>query len=82
MDHIDTTSWEDFEQKLKDLRAKNGTKSSPLLYRGQSNSEWPLKTTLDRSTKDGMTFAGYYNLITGSIGPAAAPCSAARPVRR
>jgi hypothetical protein len=69
MNKIERTSWEDFEQKLKDLRAENGTESSPLLYRGQSNFGWPLRTTLDRSTKNGMTFASYYNLITGSIGP-------------
>jgi hypothetical protein len=69
MEAIKTKSWEDFERKLKKLRAENGTESSPLLFRGQGNSKWPLTTTLDRCTKNGMTFASYYNLITGSIGP-------------
>jgi|SRR5579872_1451215 len=69
MDAIDANSWEDFEQKLKELRAENGTESSPLLFRGHGNSEWHLATTLDRYTKNGMTFLSYYNLITGSIGP-------------
>jgi hypothetical protein len=69
MNAIDASSWEDFEQKLKTLRAENGTESSPLLFRGQGNSDWHLATTLDRYAKNGMTFLGYYNLITGSIGP-------------
>jgi hypothetical protein len=70
METVDTNSWEDFEQKLKKVRAENGTESSPLLYRGQGNFGWKLETTLERYTqKNGMTFSGYYNLITGSIGP-------------
>ena len=69
MDAIKADSWEDFEQKLKKLRTENGTESSPLLFRGQGNSTWPLTTTLDRYTKNGMTLLSYYNLITGSIGP-------------
>jgi hypothetical protein len=69
MNAINTDSWEDFEQKLKKLRTENDSESSPLLFRGQGNSTWPLTTTLDRYTKNGMTLLGYYNLITGSIGP-------------
>ena len=70
MDAIEVDSWEQFEQRLKDLRARHGTRSSPLLYRGQGNADWKLETTLDRSTKNkGMTVLGYYNLITGAIGP-------------
>jgi FRG domain-containing protein len=70
MDAINASSWEDFELKLKKLREENGTESSPLLYRGQGNSEWHLDTTLERYTKkNGMTFLSYYDLITGSIGP-------------
>jgi hypothetical protein len=70
MDAIKTESWEDFEEKLKKLRAENGTETTPLLFRGQGNSEWHLETTLERYTKkEGMTFLGYYDLITGSIGP-------------
>ena len=70
MDAIKTESWEDFEEKLKKLRAENGTEATPLLYRGQGNSEWQLETTLERYTKkEGMTFLGYYDLITGGIGP-------------
>jgi FRG domain len=69
MEAIKTKSWEDFERKLKKLRAENGTESSPLLFRGQGNSKWPLTTTLGRCTRNGMTFLSYYDLITGSIGP-------------
>ena len=69
MNAIDVSDWETFEQKIRDLREEHRQESSPLLFRGQANSEWPLTTTLDRNTKSGMTFLDYYNLITGSIGP-------------
>ncbi len=70
MDAIETESWEDFEEKLKTLRAENRRESAPLLFRGQGNSEWHLETTLERHTKkEGMTFLGYYDMITGGIGP-------------
>lgn len=63
--------WNAFEQWVKDLRAKYGAKqSSPLLFRGQGDSEWPLTTTLERSGQGRMLFRDYYRLITASIGPA------------
>lgn len=39
-----------------------GTDTQPLLFRGQANSEWSLKTTLDRSKNEGMSFAEYYRI--------------------
>jgi FRG domain len=70
MHAIDVNSWEEFEEKLKKLRAENTKESTPLLFRGQGNSGWHLETTLERYTKkNGMTCLGYYELITGSIGP-------------
>ena len=61
-----------FEQWLSELRADFGKKSSssPLLYRGQGNSQWTLTTTLERSGQEGMSFADFYELITARIGPA------------
>jgi hypothetical protein len=50
MDAIEVASWDAFQQKLKELCEQYGTDSSPLLFRGQGNSKWELKTTLDRST--------------------------------
>jgi len=69
MNAVETTSWEDFEQKLKELRSQCGSESFPLLFRGQGNSTWSLATTLDRSARNGMTFREYYDMITGGVGP-------------
>jgi hypothetical protein len=73
MEANETTSvadWETFEAKLKELRAEYGNKvSSPLLFRGQGNSEWSLATTLERSGQPNMLFRDFYRLITARIGP-------------
>jgi FRG domain-containing protein len=62
--------WETFEETLKKLRAEYGKKqSSPLLFRGQGNSEWPLATTLERSGQTRMLFLDFYRLICAGIGP-------------
>ncbi len=63
-------NWEAFEGKIEELRSKYGTRSSPLLFRGQGNSEWPLTTTLDRSGEGSMMFRDYYRLICARISPA------------
>jgi hypothetical protein len=61
--------WETFEQRVKELRAEYRKESSPLLFRGQGDSEWKLTTTLERSGAKGMLFSDYYRLICASIGP-------------
>lgn len=67
----DIPDWETFERKITGLRAEYGGKStSPLVYRGQGNSEWPLTTTLERHGQGRMLFSQFYRLITASIGPA------------
>jgi hypothetical protein len=71
MEAKEMADWETFEQNLKELRAEFGNKlSSPLLFRGQGNSEWPLTTTLERSGQERMLFSDFYELIISSIGPA------------
>jgi hypothetical protein len=62
------SSWEEFEKELRVIqkrlgRARPGTQPH-LLFRGQENSRWPLKTTLERSGRDGMLFSDYYLLIS------------------
>src|SRR5258708_6097785 len=54
-------SWEEFEKGLRAIRkrlrrARLGT-DPHLLFRGQEDSRWPLKTTLERSGQDGMLFS-------------------------
>ena len=60
--------WETFEQRVKELRAKYRSESSPLLFRGQGTSEWPLTTTLERGGAERMLFREYYELICARIG--------------
>jgi hypothetical protein len=81
METIDVPDWKTFQRRVQDLREDYDKESSPLLFRGQGNSEWDLTTTLDRNTywtvKDapyknamcGMTLLDYYDLITGGVGP-------------
>jgi hypothetical protein len=65
----ETLDWETFEQRLKELRAKYAKATSPLLFRGQANSDWPLTTTLERNGAGGMLFSDYYKLICARMGP-------------
>ncbi len=66
MEEINVNTWEEFESELKDVcqrcgNAGNSLKPS-LLFRGQENSRWQLKTTLDRK-RPRMLFKDYYRLI-------------------
>jgi hypothetical protein len=66
-EEINVNSWEEFEQRLKDLREHVNSPESaalPMLFRGQENSCWPLATTLERSNQPGMLFQDYYRLIS------------------
>lgn len=67
MEERNVDTWEDFEKQLQELRSKRDSLNSPLLFRGQENSCWPLKTTLDRK-QERMLFSDYYRVI-GRIQP-------------
>src|SRR5215471_12340179 len=64
MNEIDVADWQAFQEKLEDLRNGIASDSSPLLFRGQANSEWQLKTTLERAGKKQMKISAYYELIS------------------
>ena len=66
----DLQNWADFERELEGLRDQLKESSSPLLFRGQGNSEWPLTTTLERNGCSEICFSDYYRL-TLRIKPAA-----------
>jgi FRG domain len=58
----DVNSWEEFEEQLREIRAKV---KSQLFFRGQSNSTWPLSSTLDREPCGARTFfKDYYHSIS------------------
>jgi hypothetical protein len=69
MEAIEIPDWENFEQKVRELRAKYTNETSPLLFRGQGNSKWKLTTTLERSGAEKMLFRDYYALICASMRP-------------
>jgi hypothetical protein len=69
MEAIEIPDWETFQQRVKVLRGEYMKESSPLLFRGQSNSEWPRTTTLERNGAEHMLFREYYMLICASMGP-------------
>lgn len=60
-------SWEEFEKELRVIRKrlrKNRRDTEPhLSFRGQENSDWGLRTTLERSGHEAMLFSDYYRVI-------------------
>jgi FRG domain len=60
-------SWDNFESVLEELtQSGDGQKElsgSELLFRGQSNANWKLETTLERSMGTKMPMMEYFDLI-------------------
>src|SRR5690242_19145780 len=68
MEERNLNTWEEFEETLRDLRKEHDQsdvqlKSSSLLFRGQEDSCWLLKTTLERR-RERMLFNDYYLTIS------------------
>jgi hypothetical protein len=66
----DLPNWEAFEGEVAALRSELGSGASPLLFRGQNNSEFPLSTTLERAGCERMAIRDYYRLIVSRVKPA------------
>lgn len=61
-------SWEDFEYKIENLFNKIKEQSDPKytpypLFRGQRNSDWKLKTTLERATLEKISCNKYHSIL-------------------
>ena len=73
MEALRLPDWEAFTaelQKLRDQLTQNASGRSPeLLFRGQSDSSWPLTTTLERADCEGMSFEEYYRLTVHRVRP-------------
>ena len=75
MDGTDMPNWDSFESELRYLRDELA-KDSPdhtcpeLLFRGQSDSEWELTTTLERAGRERMPFNAYYRCAVSRVLPA------------
>lgn len=66
----DLPNWESFQDALQSLRTKYDKTSSELLFRGQTDSEFRLSTSLERAGCEGMTFDSYYRLVVARVLPA------------
>jgi hypothetical protein len=66
----DLPNWESFQEELQILRTKYDKANSPILFRGQNDSEFRLTTTLERAGCEGMSFDSYYRLAVGRVRPA------------
>jgi hypothetical protein len=63
---IDVATWEEFVEKLRDIRSSEQPTKQPLLFRGQSDSRWTLAASLDRRNNEGMHFEEYYRVISSA----------------
>jgi hypothetical protein len=71
MKEITVSSWEECQTQFKnleqhriDLRKDDDTYISPILYRGQADSDWRLETTLERAVKNRKLYLfDYYKII-------------------
>lgn len=64
MQGVDCPDWKSFEHELQLLRDvladfAPDKRCPELLFRGQSDSEWELATTLERAGCKGMSFDAY-----------------------
>jgi len=67
MEERDVASWEEFLEGLEAIRKERASsvdyvQNCPLLFRGQRDSHWPLRTTLER-TCGRMLYKDYYRII-------------------
>ena len=72
---LDLRTWEEFEEKLKELQEKVPDERRPdhvpFLYRGQENSCWPITATLERlPSPDGLVRTRDYYLSIYEAKPA------------
>jgi hypothetical protein len=59
---IDVRTWSEFEDQLKTAQRLLEREQS-LLFRAQSDSSWPLETTLERYGRPHMLFSEYYRVV-------------------
>ena len=61
---IDLRTWEEFEERLQELRKEFGRPTTGLLFRGQEDSSWALSPTIERPPVErDISFQEYYESI-------------------
>jgi len=66
MDSVDLNDWQAFEGSVRKLRLEYGN----LLFRGESDSNFRLTTTLERAGCERMAVKAYYRIAVAQIRPA------------
>lgn len=56
-------SWEECEQRLRQIEADNSQSLSGVWFRGVPNAKWSLKTTLERRSAQAFSVAEYHQLM-------------------
>lgn len=69
MDQIEIASWSEFQKVVEDILNKNHSSKEwkNIVFRGQSNSDWDLETTLERFSTKEFSFKQYTELLEGNI---------------
>jgi hypothetical protein len=62
MEDMHVRNWEEFEERLRDLRDRSN-RPNYLLYRGHSDSSWSLQTTLERRLGYTPAVMDYYRIV-------------------
>jgi hypothetical protein len=60
----DLTSWEHFESFVRVLDDPDRDRSDEIWFRGQSDAQWPLYTTLERRSKKITAVRDYLRVIS------------------
>jgi hypothetical protein len=71
MKTIELESWETYCSEIDKLQHKY--ESFPVLFRGQANSSWPLRTTLERFSKASWTIRKYCDLVLDCLPEVGSP---------
>jgi hypothetical protein len=58
------TSWKAFQEYVATLEDPARKAWDEVWFRGQSDAEWPLSTSLERRSKETLAVANYFNLIS------------------
>ncbi len=65
---LDIAGWEEFEERLNEFQSNvlwnRDGRSSTMLFRGQKDASWDLKTSLERECNRPVTLDEYFRTVT------------------
>jgi hypothetical protein len=66
-DRMIVDTWEQCEEKLRSIEAQNSQSLTGVWFRGLSNGDWPLTTTLERRRKEPFFVGEYFSLMLRTL---------------